>query len=163
MICCFISRYFTSGIMKCYISGAIYKIVIFWNSNCYICANMRKNCYFLKLKLLQLWEYLQNCYFFTESAAFHGRSTNLLLGQIWALGHGTLQSALSQQWMNELSWFFTCSYIVRKAKSYSGWTWSWLWLFRSKVSKISFISRINWWTELIFACWKWFHNFWSDS
>ena len=36
-------------------------------------------------------------------------------GQIWVyglLGHGTLQSTVSQEWMNELSWFFACSYIV---------------------------------------------------
>ena len=43
IICCFISRSFFSGIMKCYISGTIYK---FWNSNCYICGNMRKNATF---------------------------------------------------------------------------------------------------------------------
>ena len=41
MICCFISS-FSSGIMKCYISGAICKIAIFWKSNCYVCGNMRK-------------------------------------------------------------------------------------------------------------------------
>ena len=28
------------------------------------------------------------------------------------LGHRTLQSTLSQEWMNELSWFFACSYMV---------------------------------------------------
>ena len=38
-----------------------------------------KNCYFLKLELLHLWKYLKNFYFFTESAAFPGKSTNLLL------------------------------------------------------------------------------------
>ena len=33
------------------------------------------------------------------------------------LGHGTLESAMSREWMNELIWFFTCSYIVsRKLK-----------------------------------------------
>ena len=40
MICCFISRSFSSGIMKCYISGTICKIAIFCNSNCYICGNI---------------------------------------------------------------------------------------------------------------------------
>ena len=38
-----------------------------------------KNCYFLKLELLHLWEYLKNCHIFAESAAFPGKSTNLLL------------------------------------------------------------------------------------
>ena len=38
-----------------------------------------KNCYLLKFKWLHLWEYLKNGYFFTESAAFPGKSTNLLL------------------------------------------------------------------------------------
>ena len=28
------------------------------------------------------------------------------------LGHGTSQSAVSQEWMNELSWFFACLYMV---------------------------------------------------
>ena len=28
------------------------------------------------------------------------------------LGHRTLQIAVSQEWMNELSWFFTCSSMV---------------------------------------------------
>ena len=32
MICCFIWRSFSSGIMKYYISGTIWKIAIFWNS-----------------------------------------------------------------------------------------------------------------------------------
>ena len=52
MICCFISRSCSSGIMKCYISGSIYKTAIFWNSNCY----------FFKLKLLHLWEDLKLFY-----------------------------------------------------------------------------------------------------
>ena len=42
LISCFISRSFSSWIMKCYISGTIYKIVIFWKSNCCVCGNMRK-------------------------------------------------------------------------------------------------------------------------
>ena len=62
MICCFISRSFFSVIMKCFISGTICKI-----------------CYILKIKLLHLWEYLKNCHFFTESAAFPGKFENLLL------------------------------------------------------------------------------------
>ena len=52
MICCFISKSFSSGIMKCYISGTICKIAIFWNSNCYFCGNMRK--------IATLWN--SNCY-----------------------------------------------------------------------------------------------------
>ena len=42
MICCFISRSFSSGVMKCYMYGSICKTAIFWNSSCYICGNMRK-------------------------------------------------------------------------------------------------------------------------
>ena len=40
------------------------------------------------------------------------------------LGHRTLYSAVSLERINELSSFFTCSYIVRKAKSYFGCIWS---------------------------------------
>ena len=80
MICCFISRSFSSGIMKCYISEAICKIAIFWNSNCYICGSIRKiatfwnsNCYIcgniwkiaaFLLKVLRFLENLQICYFY---------------------------------------------------------------------------------------------------
>ena len=55
--------------MKCYISGTICKIAVFWKSNCYI-WEYEKNCYFLKLRLLHLRVYLKNCHFFTKSAAF---------------------------------------------------------------------------------------------
>ena len=67
MICCFISRLFSSGIMKCYISGIICKIAIFWKSNCCIYGNMKKiatfwnsNCYFVgisKKLTLFYWKY----------------------------------------------------------------------------------------------------------
>ena len=35
-------------------------------------------------------------------------------GQIWAcpLGRRSLKNAVSQEWMNELTWFFACSYMV---------------------------------------------------
>ena len=33
------------------------------------------------------------------------------------LAHGTLKFFASQEWMNEVSWFFACSYIVMEAKS----------------------------------------------
>ena len=41
---------------------------------------------------------------------------------------------------------------VRKAKSYFGYAHGqiWLWPFRSWDSKICYVSRINWWIELIF-------------
>ena len=52
MIYCFISRSFSSGIMKCYTSGTIHKTAIFWNPNCYICGNMRK--------IITFWN--SNCY-----------------------------------------------------------------------------------------------------
>ena len=38
-----------------------------------------RNCYTWKLKLLHLWEYLKNCHFFSESAAFPRKFLNLLL------------------------------------------------------------------------------------
>ena len=69
-----ISRSFSSRIMKCFISGTICKIAIFWKPNCCL-WEYEKNCYFLKLKLLHLWEYLKNWHFFTESAAFPGIAT----------------------------------------------------------------------------------------
>ena len=34
------------------------------------------------------------------------------------LNHGTLKSAVSQEWSDEMSWFCTCSYKFRKTKSY---------------------------------------------
>ena len=39
------------------------------------------------------------------------------------LGYRTLKSAVSQEWIDELSWFFACSYIVRKAKNYFNSYW----------------------------------------
>ena len=64
----FISRYFSSGIMKCYISGNIWKVAIFWNSK------------FMGISetLLHLCEYLK-CYSYTERATAPGKPTNLLL------------------------------------------------------------------------------------
>ena len=65
-----------------------YEILHIWDhlQNCYILKikllclwEYEKNCYFLKLKLLHLCEYLKNYHFFTESAEFPGKSTNLLL------------------------------------------------------------------------------------
>ena len=79
MIYCFISRSFSSGIMKCYISGTICKIAIFWKSNCYVCRNRRKiatfwnpNCYICEnilkiatflIKVLHSLGNPQICYF----------------------------------------------------------------------------------------------------
>ena len=34
------------------------------------------------------------------------------------LGLGTLKSAVSQEWMNELGWFFACWYKFMKAKNH---------------------------------------------
>ena len=34
------------------------------------------------------------------------------------LGLGTLKSAVSQEWVDQMSWFFACWYKFRKAKSY---------------------------------------------
>ena len=34
------------------------------------------------------------------------------------LGHGTLKSAVSQEWIDELDWFFACWYKFMKDKSY---------------------------------------------
>ena len=56
-------------LQTCYILKL--KLLHFWE--------YEKNCYFLNLELLHMQEYLKNCYFFTESAAFSGKSTNLLL------------------------------------------------------------------------------------
>ena len=64
-----------------------YEMLHIWDhlQNCYILKikllhlwEYEKSCYFLKLKVLHFWEYLKNCYFFTESAAFPGKSTNLV-------------------------------------------------------------------------------------
>ena len=57
MICCFISRLFSSWVMKCYIYWSICKIAIFWNSNCYICGDMRKIATFWDSKCYILWQY----------------------------------------------------------------------------------------------------------
>ena len=34
------------------------------------------------------------------------------------LGHGTVKSSVSQEWINELSWLFTCWYQFRKSENY---------------------------------------------
>ena len=55
-----------------------------------------------------------------------------LLENIWVgvvkngrdfLGHGTLESAVSQKWIEELSLFVTCWYKFRNAKSYFNNSW----------------------------------------
>ena len=66
----------------------------------------------------------------------------------------TLKLAVCQGQMNEINWFLVCWYKFMKAKSYfnnflvvvvkSG-------PFRSWNSKICCITRINWWSELIFC------------
>ena len=79
IICCFISRSFSNGIMKCYISGTIYKIAIFWN---------------LIATFVGIWEKLlllkthiatfvgiskKKYYFLTKSAGIYpGKATHLL-------------------------------------------------------------------------------------
>ena len=78
IICCFISRSFSGVIMKCLMSETICKLLSLKLKLIHL-WEYEENCYFLKLELLHLWEYLKNCYFFTESAAFPGKSTNLLL------------------------------------------------------------------------------------
>ena len=62
IICCFISRSFSSGIMKCYISGTICKIVYFETQNA---------------TFVGIWEKL--LLFETQIATFVGISENLLL------------------------------------------------------------------------------------
>ena len=39
------------------------------------------------------------------------------------LGHETLISSESQKWIDDLSWFFPCSYIIMGAKSYFNSYW----------------------------------------
>ena len=39
------------------------------------------------------------------------------------LGHGTLKSAVSQEWIDEFSWIFACLYKFRKGKSYFNNYW----------------------------------------
>ena len=39
------------------------------------------------------------------------------------LGLGTLKSAVSQEWINEMGWFFACWYKFIKAKSYFNNYW----------------------------------------
>ena len=34
------------------------------------------------------------------------------------LGHGTVKSSVSQEWINKLSWLFTCWYQFRKSGNY---------------------------------------------
>ena len=46
-------------------------------------------------------------------------------GQKWAwpFSHWILNSAVSQEWVDELSWFFACWYKFRKAKNYFNNFW----------------------------------------
>ena len=69
---------FSCRILKCNISGTSVKLLYF-EAEIVRFVGIWKNWYFLKLELLQLWEYLKSSYFFTESAWFAGKSTNLLL------------------------------------------------------------------------------------
>ena len=72
------------------------------------------------------------------------------------LGLVTLKSALSQESVDEVSWFFVCWYKFRKAKSFFNNFWvvvvkNGCGSCSSCDSKICCISRIRWWSELIFC------------
>ena len=62
------------------------------------------------------------------------------------LGLGTPKSVVSQEWIDEMSWFFTCWYKFRKAKSYFNNSWmdmlkKWARPYRSWISEIKVISN----------------------
>ena len=57
-----------------------FKILLQWDYEMLYIWDHLQNCYILKLKLLHLWEYIKKyVLLFAESAAFPGKSTNLLL------------------------------------------------------------------------------------
>ena len=74
----------------------------------------------------QKWAWDSNFNEWTNLAEFLHASTYsrklkitlIVIGWAWShircviLGHRTLLSSALSQWMNELSWFFTCSYMV---------------------------------------------------
>lgn len=93
--------------------------------------------------------------------------TTLVMGSC----HKTLKLAVSQEEVNRIVWFSSCSYKIRKAKSLTTLCWcewskmdvaTWIILF-----KTWFYHRMNRWIELIDACWQWCNNFclncWSHS
>ena len=54
------------------------------------------------------------------------------------LGLGTIKSAVSQEWIDEMSWFFACWYKFSKAKSYlnfQDWTLCYHELFHDNRNK----------------------------
>ena len=72
------------------------------------------------------------------------------------LGFVTRKSAVSQESVDEVSWFFVCWYKFRKAKSFFNNFWvvvvkNGCGSCSSCDSKICCISRIRWWSELIFC------------
>ena len=47
----------------------------------------------------------------------------VIQNRLGVLGLGTLNSAVSQEWIDEMSWFFVCWYKFKKAKSYFNSYW----------------------------------------
>ena len=76
-------------------------------------------------------------------------------GQIWVcpFRSWTLQSAESQEWMKELSWFFALSYMVSgKLKVILGMHMIKYGCDLLGPGTLESASRINWWIELILSC-----------
>ena len=82
------------------------------------------------------------------------------------LDQGTLKSAVSQEWVDELSWFFTCWYNSRKLKNYVNNYWvgvvkngrglSGYGTLKSSVSQ--WMDDLSW----FFAYWQWCNSYWLD-
>ena len=105
---------------------------------------------------------------------FHTFYIGVVKNMCCFLGHGTVKSAVSQEWIDELSWFWTWWYNFRKNKSYFNKfyvgvvkTWCGLLVHETLKSAISgeWIDELSW----FFSCWYKFmkaknyvNDFWVD-
>ena len=78
-------------------------------------------------------EWMDELSWFLDVHTYSGKLkiTLIVIGWAWSnmgvgfglLAHGTLKSAVFQEWIDELSWLFACWYVIRKAKSYCNKYW----------------------------------------
>ena len=78
-------------------------------------------------------------------------------------GHGTLKLNVSQDWIDEMNWYFACWWKSGKAKSYFNDFWVDVVKNRHGHLVQELLKFAEWVIELIFVCWMWCNNVWLDQ
>ena len=78
-------------------------------------------------------------------------------------GHGSLKLNVSQDWIDEMNWYFACWWKSGKAKSYFNDFWVDVVKNRHGHLVQELLKFAEWVIELIFVCWMWCNNVWLDQ